>query len=247
MDNLTLTQALPRSYLGMVLVAGVLLSLIPSRHASAQNLQGGLHFLLAVPQEEFRTNVDRSGYGLSGQFGFAPFASPFMVGLEAGYMNYGSEDRREPFSTTIPDVTVDVNTTNNIVLGHILLRLQPNTGFFRPYAEGVVGLHYLFTRTEIRNSGNVGEEIASSTNFDDAAFSYGGGAGMMFRVHHAGSDNEEGVKEVLIDVRVRYIIGGEAEYLREGSIRRDNGRVSYDVQRSETTLMTFQIGAAVRF
>jgi hypothetical protein len=232
----------------LVGVAAIVLSLIaPFDRVSAQDFQGGLHFLLAVPQEAFRTNIDRNGYGLSGQIGFAPYAAPFMVGLEIGYMNYGSEERQEPFSTTIPDVTVDVNTNNNIVLGHALLRLQPNTGFFRPYAEGIVGLNYLFTTTEIRNRGNVGEEVASSTNFDDVAFSYGGGGGMMFRVHQAGQDDGSGIREVLVDLRVRYVIGGEAEYLREGSIRRENGRVSYDIQRSETTILTFQIGVAVRF
>ncbi len=232
----------------LVAMPAIIFSLVaPIHHVSAQEFQGGLHFLLGVPQKEFRTNIDRNGYGLSGQIGFAPHAAPFMVGLEVGYMNYGSEERQEPFSTTIPDVTVDVNTNNNIVLAHALLRLQPNTGFFRPYAEGLVGLHYLFTTTEIRNRGNVGEEVASSTNFDDVAFSYGGGGGMMFRVHQAGQDDGSGIKEVLIDLRVRYVIGGEAEYLREGSIRRENGRVSYDIQRSETTLMTFQIGAVVRF
>lgn len=69
----------------------------------------------------------------------------------------------------------------------------------------------------------------------------------MFRVFKA--NEEEGIKlrEVLIDIGVKYIESGEAEYLKEGSIRTENGSVVYDVNKSKTNLLTFQIGASFRF
>ncbi|MGA9116787.1 MAG: hypothetical protein WB626_08435 [Bacteroidota bacterium] len=235
------------SYRPCVLVSCALLLFLPVRAQSGgKGIHAGFHFLAGFPAGEFKTNITRNGYGISGQIGYAPAENPFFVGLEFAYANYGSETRTERFSTTIPDVLVDVNTDNNIVLGDLQLRLQPNTGFFRPYLEGAVGFNYLFTETTIKNRGGAGEEVASSTNFDDFAFQYGGGGGMMFRVYES-DDPTEGLQEVLVDVRVRYLMGGEAEYLKEGSIRRENGQVAYDVLSSKTNLMTLQIGAALRW
>jgi hypothetical protein len=94
------------------------------------------------------------------------------------------------------------------------------------------------------------EDIASSTNYDDAAFSYGGGGGLMIRLYQNedwGSESEGSAHEVLLDLGVRYISGGEAGYLTSGSIHRQNGTVSYDATHSRTDLITGRIGAVVRF
>ena len=171
-----------------------------------------------------------------------------MVGLEFEFMNYGTKRRREPFSTTIPDVTVEVETTNNFALGHLLARLQPNSGSIRPYVEGAVGFHHLFTNTTIKNQEGEGEEIASSTNLDDTAFSIGGG--VMMRVWEKKPDDEEEenpLAEALIDLRPRYLSGGDTQYLKEGSIRRENGRVVYDIKRSKTDLLSTQLAVSVTF
>jgi hypothetical protein len=218
----------------MVMVAG----------AGAQTWQGGLDLLLGSPQREFRKNVERIGVGALINAGYAPEGTPIMIGLEVGFMNYGSSDRREPFSTTIPDVFVRVSTTNNFILGHAVVRLQPNAGVFRPYIQGMVGFNYLFTETKIENENHLDQEVASSTNLSDGAFSYGGGAGLMFLVYRP--DNGT-VSDVFVDLGARYVFGGEAEYLKEGSIRSSGGRVSYDVLKSKTDLLEFTAGVSVRF
>jgi len=51
----------------------------------------------------------------------------------------------------------------------------------------------------------------------------------------------------LIDLRVRYLAGAQAEYLKEGSIRREAGRVVYDIKKSTTDLLSIQVGIAIRF
>jgi hypothetical protein len=212
--------------------------------AGAQTWQGGLDLLLGSPQREFRKNVDKIGVGAVINAGYAPEGTPVMLGLEIGFMNYGSSDRREPFSTTIPDVFVRVSTTNNFILGHAILRLQPNAGMFRPYIQGMVGFNYLFTETKIENENNVGQEVASSNNLTDGAFSYGGGAGLMFLVYRP---DDGTVSDIFVDLGARYVFGGEAEYLKEGSIRNVNGRVAYDVLKSKTDLLEFVVGVSVRF
>jgi hypothetical protein len=219
--------------------------------ANAQVLQGGVNFLIGLPQGAFKENVNRAGFGITGNIGLAPAGTAFMIGVELGYMNYGTESRTEPFSTTIPDVTVDVSTENNLASGRLFFRLQPNNGTLRPYLEGSLGGNYLFTKTSIKNRGNGGEEVASSTNLDDFAFCYGAGGGVLVSLYTKKDKEEEPgtleLGEVLLDLRCTYMAGAEAEYLREGSIRRVGGRVVYDSNKSKTDLLMIQVGAAFRF
>lgn len=211
---------------------------------------GAGHFLLGFPQGEFKDNVDRIGYGVSGEFLYSFDPTPVKIGASLGFLIYGRETREEPFSTTIPDVTVDVTTSNNVLLGHFLIRLQPRVGAIRPYLDGLVGFNYLFTQTKIESQEGQEQDIATSTNFDDFAFSYGGGGGIMIKVYDGTKKRKPskgGLAAVLVDARVRYLKGSKAEYLKEGSIGREDTEVTYDVIKSNTDLLTVQIGAIFEF
>lgn len=227
----------------LIIVAAFLLTAEPIQ--AQTNFQGGLNFIAGFPQGEFKDNVDENGFGIAGEFLFSPSTSPLGIGVSLGYMNYGEEGRREPFSTTIPDVEVEVKTTNNIVIGHLLLRAQAKKGPIRPYAEGLVGFNYLFTETKIEDVDDE-DEIASSTNLDDGVFSYGGGGGVMLQLYSSKGKKAK-IWRLLLDLHVRYIVGGEAEYLKEGSIKRENGKVLFDKIKSKTDLLTAQFGVTVEF
>lgn len=108
---------------------------------SQTKFQAGLNLKLGFPQSEFKDNVDNIGFGGAGQFGYHIPQSPFYIGANVGFIIYGSETREEPFSTTIPDVYVDVTTTNSIFNGHLLFRVQPQEGFLRPYLDGMIGFN----------------------------------------------------------------------------------------------------------
>jgi hypothetical protein len=159
-------------------------------------------------------------------------------------LNYGSESRREPFSYTIPDVFVDVDRTNNLVNFHILFQIIPATGAFRPYAEGLFGGSYIFTETSIKSRDY--DEVASSTNFDDFAWSYGAGAGFIILLtENVGED----VGSLYLDLKARYLFGSEAEYLKEGSVKVKEGtlNVTYDVSKSKTDLLQIHLGVVAYF
>ncbi len=216
--------------------------------ARGQHLQASLNLLLGQPQNEFQDNVEDLGFGLGGNFGYHFGSSPIMLGTEIQYMIYGSQTRRVPFSETIPDVTVEVETSNNILLFHLLARLQSPTGSFRPYLDGLFGVNYFFTETSVRDEDVLGEPIASSTNQDDAALSYGAGGGVMLRVYQSQRpDGGVRLREVLIDFRIRYLFGGEATYLKEGSITVRDGEVEIDALRSRTDLLTYLLGVSFNF
>ncbi len=76
--------------------------------------------------------------------------------------------------------------------------------------------------------------------------SYGFGGGLQFRLFN-GIGRAEGPAAVYLDLGARYLIGSEAAYLEEGSIRRENGKVTFDVTKSETTLLNFNLGVTVKF
>ncbi len=206
---------------------------------------GGVHFQASFPQGDFKDNVDKNAYGFNAEFIYSPKKSPLGIGLSFGYGIYGSESRREPFSNTIPDVTVKVTTTNNILLGHLVLRVLPKSGDLRPYADGLVGFNYLFTETKVSDRSD-GDEVASSTNIDDGVFSYGVGGGLLV---HLGTSGKDGGSIILwdLDLGARYLLGGEAQYLKEGSITIDGSNVSYDFIRSKTNLLTARMGVTVSF
>ncbi len=226
-------------------IASLLLTItLYTINVSAQSAGGGL--MLGFPQGEFKENIDRLGFGISGQLLlFNPSEKlPFGFGIDVGYLNYGSESRQEPFSPTIPDVIVDVNRSNNLVNFHLLFHIAPPSGTVRPYLELLFGGAYLWTETTINSRGD--EEVAGNTNFDDFEWNYGGGGGLLINVYT--SDNpEDNINDLYLDLKVKYLFGTEAEYLKEGSVTIRNGQVYYDVSRSETDLLIAQLGVMVYF
>jgi hypothetical protein len=206
----------------------------------------GASLMLGYPQGEFKENVDRLGYGIQvhGTLWAPEKFRPFTVGLNLGYLVYGEETEKRRFSHTIPDATVDVNHTNSLVNFHLLFQISPFTGTWRPYIEGLFGGAYIFTSTSIESEWN-NDDIATSTNFDDFTWSYGGSAGMLIKL----SENMGDVSTLYLDIKARYLFGTNAEYLAEGSIYVDqnNGDVYYDVLESKTDLITIQIGVTAYF
>jgi len=205
----------------------------------------GLNLTFAIPQGEFREKVDNIGFGLSGHLNFlSPKPkSPFGIGINMGYIVYGSESRREPLSYTIPDVFVNVDRTNSLLNFHLLFTLGLPKGRVRPYVEGLFGGSYIYTTTSVKSQGT-GDEFASSTNFDDWAWSYGAGGG--FTILLSGDPNTE-QNSLYLDLKGRYLFGSEAEYLKQGSVRIENSKVYYDVSRSKTDLLTIHAGIIFYF
>ena len=237
-----------RFHVAAALFIAVMVAAVPSARA-LDIFDAGLLFDIATPQGEFSDHVDRNGYGLSGFGALHLGPSPIKIGVEAGFMNYGSDSRHAPLSTTIPDVTVKVTNTNNIVLGHLFLRFQPELGAFAPYVDMLGGFNYLFTESKIEDDNN-GAMVASSTNYDDFTSSYGFGGGCMIRLGSMGIPNPSfgaGTLDFALDFRVRSLRGGKAEYLKEGSIKRESGSVVTQTERSRTDLILYQIGVSVRY
>jgi hypothetical protein len=203
--------------------------------------QGGLGMMIGVPVGDFGDNVEIAA-GISIKFDVGLGGSPLSAGVELTYLSYGSESLDVPL-VGMPELSVDVNTSNDIILFHGRVRAQRREGRVRPYVDGLVGLTNIFTRTSIEGdvtctgAGSCTETGDSVTNIDDVAFSAGGGAGFMVGFG-------ESPRSARLDVSVRYLYGGEAEYLTEGAIRWGGDAAALLPHRTQTHVVLVDIGIA---
>ena len=203
--------------------------------------QGGLGMMIGVPVGEFGDNVEVAA-GISIKFDVGLGGSPLSVGTELAYLSYGSESLDVPL-VGMPELSVDVNRSNEIILVHGRVRAQRREGRVRPYVDGLVGLLDIFTRTSIEGdvtctgTGSCTDTGDSVTNIDDVAFSAGGGAGFMVGFGKS-------PRSARLDVSVRYLYGGEAEYLTEGGIRWGSDVATLLPHRTSTHIVLVDIGVA---
>jgi hypothetical protein len=239
----------PRGVLG----GFVLLSVLAAGQATAQirevdepdvdtpnRFQAGAHLNLALPQGEFSDFVD-AGFGLGGWFAFnLDRRGMIAFKVDGNWLIYGSESRRRPLSPTVPFVTVDVTTRNNIYTLGVGPVITLSNGAIKPYIAGTVGFSYFATESGVSGTSN-GEDFAESTNFDDFTFAVVGGGGLRVRL-------KGGRTPVFLDLSSEYHRNGRASYLREGSIiDNGNGTISFTPIQSETNLMLVKLGVSGSF
>ena len=215
--------------------------------ASAQNV--GINIIFAAPQNEFSNNVKNMGFGIGmeGLYYFDNGRIPFGVGLNIGFINYGNENLNVPLSTTLPGVTVNLSRTNNLANFHLLFQLTTNTITVRPYLDLLFGGNYLFTESKVTDE-NAANDIATSTNISDYAWSYGFGGGLAIKIYEPDPMDISQLGTLFLDFKARYLRGTEAEYLTEGSIiGHPNGTVTLLPSISKTDLLQIQIGVTAQF
>lgn len=205
--------------------------------------QIGLSFMFGYPQGEFRSNVDRMGFGgqLHGTFWTPTHEMPYTIGVDLGFLVYGQVDERRPW-IGFPGVYLNLSRTNSLANLHVLMQISPFFGTIRPYAEGLFGGSYIFTQSSVKGDYE-DEDIASTTNFDDFTWNYGGGVGLLVKI----TGELENVDAIYLDFKSRYLYGTEAEYLTEESlIAIDNdGNPIFETQKSKTDFLSFHIGVIV--
>jgi hypothetical protein len=209
---------------------------------------------ISSPRGEFDDNTD-TGFGFTGAYMRSITPNGVVgIGLSGSFLGYGSASRRTPLSNTIPDILVDVETSNNtaFVLGVLEVHVP---GRFQPYAQAVGGGGFFYTTTTLEDT-RFDEVILSDTNQSDGTWVWGGGGGLRFRVWERTPDPEEAASEdfgarsrLYVDLGARYLKGNEVEYLREGSLVTDEGEFDIDprLARSEIELVQYQIGVTVTF
>lgn len=244
--------------LAFAIFAPLTLAALTPATASSQpegpNLVAGA-LTISTPRGEFDDNTD-TGFGFTGSY--VRSISPNRVvgvGLSGSFLSYGSTRRRAPLSNTIPDITVEVETSNNTAFVFGLLEVRV-PGSIQPYVQAVAGGGFFYTTTSLEDT-RTDEVIISDTNQSDATWMWGGGGGMRFRVWESMPDPQEDAargravprSRLYVDVGARYLKGNEVEYLKEGSLVTDDGEFDIDprLARSEIEVVQYQVGVSVSF
>jgi len=210
---------------------------------TAQNdrVEWGLDFLGAFPKGDLDDNIDDDGLGFALYGGYRPAHSPFVIGLDLAFINYGSTSYKGPFRDCCRDLE-EVETNNNIAMGHLFFKVQPEVGAIRPYFEGLVGVKSFFTTTTFRED----DAFDSDTDreFDDTSVSYGGGLGLALILRDG---KLRSGPTVALNLGARYLFGGETDYVVEESVEIDGTLVDFDVTASDTDMLVARVGFSVRF
>ena len=199
------------------------------------------------PVGAFNDHVSQEGFALGIHYGVKLRKAPVYVGFELSAGFYGYTHRHE-YMNGIPEVRFDVETFNNIVQGHFLLRAEARRGAVRPFVEGLAGLSYFFTDTTISEHEFPWEEVASDINSDDLTVAAGAGGGLAIHLGWSRRRHPDRARgETVIEVKVRYMAGGRAKYLKQGSIVVEGDDVTYTLERSATSFVTAQVGISFRY
>lgn len=215
-------------------------------------VQAGIGILGGAPVGEFATRVPDGAGGVLGHVDVGVGRGILSLGGEVGWMIYGDEDRMVSVpSLIIPEAGSErakVNTSNSVFTLHARVRAQPQRGRWRPYVDGLLGFMELYTKSHVDRgsicwgglggSGGCIDIGPSETHSSDFTFSYGGGGGIMI----AFSAREQAPR---LDLSVRYLRGGTAEYLTEGAVREEGNKLVLDFSRSNTDMVVICIGVAV--
>jgi hypothetical protein len=252
MDQMFVRSAALSAGFAVLAVAGTV------RSATAQH-QVTAAFAITDPRGEFDANTD-TGYGFTGTYLYTLDRQRILgVGVTGLVQSYGRTRRRAALSPTIPELRVDVETTNNTGVIQGLVQLKAPTGPVQPYLQATGGFGWFFTRTSLRDP-FTDQTVLSDTNQSDGTWIWGGGGGLLVRVY-------EGEPRPAVDARGRVLgpgrdpvrayldfgagalRGDEVEYLTEGTLVTDEGELDIDrrLVESEIEAVQYQIGLTVEF
>ena len=201
---------------------------VPPRGYVALGLKG------AQPLQDFADYI-KFGFGFGGGVSHA-FDPQRIFSLRANedFMIYGHDTER--FNG--PYGRLDITTSNNILSMGVGPQLMAPGPGVRPYMNGTVGFSYFSTSTEVKWRYD-DQTLDSWTDLDDAVLAWTGGGGLLIPLGRR-------ARTVMLDIGATYHGNGEAEYLREGSITRDeSGEPRFTPIRSRTNMVVYTIGISI--
>jgi hypothetical protein len=193
---------------------------------------GGGSVVVGTPRGALGEQASVAG-GLAGHAVFPSRSSLLSLRLEGSWLLYGSETVRVPLARTAGRINREITTDNWIAqLGVGPQLVLPARGV-RPYIHGFAGVAYLSTTSQLRDPDRF--VSATSTNYDDTTFSYGGGGGLLVPLHGRGTS---------VDLGVRYVHTGSVRFLGEGDLVSVDGGVRAMPHRGHADVLEFRLGLA---
>ena len=231
---------------GVVAIAAMAAAAVEGRAQGTQSQQQltrfsvGVSAMLSDPRGDFGHNIG-NGFGADGNFVYHIDRAGWLgLRFDGSGFSYGRERKQAPYSQTLGRVRADVTTTN--FLGGISIgpELALPKGPIRPYVSAAFSGLFLRTTSSLKGSGSSDGSVASTTNFKDNTRAGVYGAGVRIPLRNSGI-------HPTLDLGIRYHRGGQASYLREGSIQ-DNpdGTISFVPLNSRTPYIGYVAGIRFR-
>jgi hypothetical protein len=205
----------------------------------ARRSAGVFSIIQSRPAGQFGDNIGL-GYGGTAAYLFGlDKAGILSLRADVGFIDYGSESKRVPLSSTIGGrIQVKVSTNNFIVPVSIGPQLTWPRGSVRPYVNAGFGGQFFFTQSSVDGANDASTDF-STTNQHDATKSWVAGGGIYVPLY-ARKVN------VMLDAGVQYFTGGHAQYLRPGSIvDLPNSQIQVNPLESDTHMMVVRVGVRV--
>lgn len=208
----------------------------------------GLTFSNVVPQNEFYKNLRSAGPGLSLYGGYAMDPIPVAFGLETDLQFFSGDEKTFSYKNnggwTVYRDTVSSTTMSIPITAFV--RLQPKMNFVTPFFETFFGVNIMTSSADYSGGYDVnGNRISDSKNKTNAAFTYGVGAGCMFKlVDFVQLPNS--YTNLNLDIRVRYMFGSKSKY---STIKLDDNTAQpiFTDYKSKTDMLMTSIGISFRF
>lgn len=223
-----------------------------------EHVRAEINAAAGIPQAALDRQMEGTAGGLSVFFGGPVPGLPLVLGSEVGFLNYGTDSQlrlhRGSFDAGIdedlalPLEAVATRVSNNIYLGHFVVRLQPLDGIFQPYVDALAGMKVFASRLSVDGDVVVFREgLSQAAHVTDFAFSYGVGAGFELRLYRYTPLFADRPANVALRGGVRYLFGTTASYAAEGSLREVGDRILVDEVASRTDLLVPQLGLSVSY
>jgi len=208
-------------------LASFLILLFPSVVAA----DGGGSLVVGAPRGALGEQARVAG-GLAGHAVFPSGSSVLSLRLEGSWLLYGSETVRIPVARTAGRIERQVTTDNSIAQLGAGPQVTVPIGAARAYVHAFAGLAYLSTDSRLVDPS--GFATAYSTNYDDTAFSWGGGGGLLVPLHGGGT---------ALDLGLRYVRTGTVRFLAEGDLVEDGrGGVRATAHRGRADVLEVRVG-----
>jgi hypothetical protein len=214
-----------RSWTAMLAVLAALIA------SPALAVEGGSALVFGAPRGALGEQADVAG-GLSGHLLLSTKSGALGLRLDGSWLLYGSETVRIPVARTAGRIEREVTTENWVAQVGLGPQIELPLRGLRPYVHGFAGLSYLSTESHLRDPS--GFTSATSTNYDDTGFAYGGGGGVVIPLRDHG---------VSLDLGVRYVRTSSVRFLAEGDLVPDgSGGVRAAPHRGPANVLEFRLG-----
>ncbi|QOI98600.1 MAG: hypothetical protein HRU69_14410 [Flammeovirgaceae bacterium] len=226
-----------------------LLMLLGLSALAQESTQVSLQVNAGIPDKEFKRAVDNSIGGTAVGFGANVLLnpkgkkgySPLFLGADFSYMTFGRDkieatNDAPPFKTTFNYYAIN---------GITRLFLSTKQSGFVPFIDGTLGLKIFNTRTKVdKNVSHIilddNQPVVINTTNDNGL---GHGVGLGF--YNRQPMESEDKTRASFTLRVMYLWGDPTSYVKRGSVRVENGFVTFEEGTTKTNMIMVQLGILI--